>query len=205
MRDPSSRDSASDDAFCFVCDYWWILLPPILLIALGYFTRDYWLPLIGVTPTPTITPTPTVTLTPTPTITPSPTVAPTLTPTPAPTSTRTPTPTITPSGGLTDVRVGQKTITISVRDNWDPDGDRIDVFVNEVKVLDNRTLTNTAHSFPVTLNSGANVVKVIALNQGLGGANTVEVSISNVLSGRAVQISEGLLTGKSASFTILAP
>jgi hypothetical protein len=110
MSDHSYRDSTADDPICFICDYGWILLPAILLIALGYFSRDYWLPLIGVTPTPTFTPTPTITPTPTPTITPSPTVAPTFTPTPAPTPTRTLTPTIAPTqgGGLTDVRVGQQ-------------------------------------------------------------------------------------------------
>jgi hypothetical protein len=85
------------------------------------------------------------------------------------------------------------------------DGDRIDVFVNEIKVLDNYTITNRLYSFVVTLNSGANTVRVTALNQGSSGPNTVEVSISDVLGGRSVQVSQGLLTGQSASFSILAP
>lgn len=103
------------------------------------------------------------------------------------------------------MRVGQKTIMISVRDNGAVDGDRIDVFVNEIKVLNNHTLAGTAYSFPVSLNSGANVVKVTALNEGPSPPNTVEVAISDVLNGRSTQISQGLKTGQSASFTILAP
>ena len=103
------------------------------------------------------------------------------------------------------MRVGQKTITVSVRDNATVDGDRIDLFVNGNKVLDNYMLAGTAYSFVVSLNSGPNIVKVTALNLGLIVPNTVEVAISNVSSGRSVQISEGLDIGESASFTILAP
>lgn len=32
---------------CFVCDYWWAMLAVLLLSLLFYFTRAYWLPLIG--------------------------------------------------------------------------------------------------------------------------------------------------------------
>ena len=55
---------------CFLCDYGWMLLLALALLLTGYFTRGYWLPILGVTPTstpaPTITPTSaTVTVTPT--------------------------------------------------------------------------------------------------------------------------------------------
>jgi hypothetical protein len=31
----------------FLCDYWWVILIVIVLAITAYFTRDYWLPLIG--------------------------------------------------------------------------------------------------------------------------------------------------------------
>lgn len=42
---------------CFVCDYWWALLLALALLLTGWFTRGYWLPLLGVTPAPTPAPT----------------------------------------------------------------------------------------------------------------------------------------------------
>jgi len=47
---------------CFLCDHWWALLLAFALVLAAYFTRGYWLPLLGVTtptPTPTATPAPT--------------------------------------------------------------------------------------------------------------------------------------------------
>jgi len=32
---------------CIICDYWWVILI-ILVVGLGvYFTRDLWMPLLG--------------------------------------------------------------------------------------------------------------------------------------------------------------
>jgi hypothetical protein len=107
--------------------------------------------------------------------------------------------------GFSDVTVSQRDIQISVRDNAAIDGDRIDLFVNGVKVLSNYTLTSSPYPVAVTLNSGENTVKVTALNEGKDSPNTVEVRVSHVTSGAAVQVSQGLRTGESASFTIHAP
>jgi hypothetical protein len=57
----------------------------------------------------------------------------------------------------------------------------------------------------VKLNSGENTVTVVALNEGDSPPNTVEVTVSNVVQGDSVQVSQGLATGQSASFTIFAP
>ncbi len=113
---------------------------------------------------------------------------------------------ITPPGaGFGDVDVDRRDITISVRDNALIDGDRIDLFVNGIKVLNNYTLTSSSYGVRVTLNTGQNIVTVTALNEGTSSPNTVEVSISNVTRGNPVQVSGGLSTGQSASFSIYAP
>lgn len=36
-----------EGATCFLCDYWWIILILVVLGITTYFTRDYWLPLLG--------------------------------------------------------------------------------------------------------------------------------------------------------------
>jgi hypothetical protein len=110
-----------------------------------------------------------------------------------------------PGPGLGDVTVSQRDITISVRDHASIDGDRIDLFVNGAKVLSDYTLTSSSHSVAVTLNSGENSVMVTALNEGSSSPNTVEVSVSHVVSGNPVQVSTGLLTGQSEGFKIHAP
>lgn len=110
-----------------------------------------------------------------------------------------------PGGDLTDVTVSQREITISVRDNAAIDGDIIDLTVNGAKVLSNYTLTSSPHAVAVTLNSGRNTVVVTALNEGSRSPNTVEVRVSHVTVGNAVQVSRGLHTGESASFSIHAP
>jgi hypothetical protein len=37
----------SEGPVCFLCDYWWIFLIVLVLAITAYFTRDYWLPLLG--------------------------------------------------------------------------------------------------------------------------------------------------------------
>jgi len=59
-----------DTPVCWLCDYWWALLLALALLLTGWFTRSYWLPILGVmptsTPAPTITPSSaTATVTPT--------------------------------------------------------------------------------------------------------------------------------------------
>ena len=31
----------------FMCAYWWVLLLVVVLALTAFFTRDYWLPLLG--------------------------------------------------------------------------------------------------------------------------------------------------------------
>ena len=45
------RDSMNDEWWerpaCVVCDYGWILLVILVLATVAFFTRDYWMPLLG--------------------------------------------------------------------------------------------------------------------------------------------------------------
>jgi hypothetical protein len=107
--------------------------------------------------------------------------------------------------GFSDVTVNDNVIEISVRDNASVDGDRIDLFVNGNKVMGDVQLTSSPQTVRVKLNSGENTVQVTALNEGTHSPNTVEVRISNVTQGSAVQISAGLKTGQSSSFKVHAP
>ena len=107
--------------------------------------------------------------------------------------------------GFSDVTVNDNVIEISVRDNASVDGDRIDLFVNGKKVMGDVLLTSSPQTVRVKLNSGENTIQVTALNEGTHSPNTVEVSITNVTEGNAVQISSGLKTGQSTSFNVYAP
>ena len=107
--------------------------------------------------------------------------------------------------GFSDVTVDKNAIEISVRDNASVDGDRIDLFVNGNKVMGDVQLTSSPQTVRVKLNSGENTIQVTALNEGTHSPNTVEVRISNVTQGSAVQISAGLKTGESSSFKVHAP
>ena len=89
--------------------------------------------------------------------------------------------------GAGNVIVNSQQVTIRVWDNAAEDGDRIDLFLNGAKLLDNHTLTNAGRSLNVWLPRGHNTLKVLALNTGSSGPNTASVSISNVTSGSGTQ------------------
>jgi|GEM_PF-1038658 len=110
------------------------------------------------------------------------------------------------SGGLEDVRVSQRDIDLDLKDNGAVvDGDRIQVSLNGEIVLEDHTLTGEGTLLPLDLKRGANRVEILALNEGYDSPNTVEVAISHILEGPSVQVSDGLLTGAKAEFTIRAP
>lgn len=68
------NDEWWEPPICWLCDYWWALFLALVLALTGYFTRDFWLPRVGVTPPPPATATPSLTLEPALTPIPSPTL-----------------------------------------------------------------------------------------------------------------------------------
>jgi archaellum component FlaF (FlaF/FlaG flagellin family) len=107
--------------------------------------------------------------------------------------------------GLTDVTVNARHISITLTDDGSlVDGDRVDVFLNGAKVIDNHTLVGSAGTvFSLDLLSGSNELRVMALNEGTSSPNTAQLRLSDVTVGAAVQ-SWRLLAGESGSLLIYA-
>jgi hypothetical protein len=107
------------------------------------------------------------------------------------------------NSGLTDVTVNARHISITLIDDGSlVDGDRVDVFLNGVKVIDNHTLAGGAGTvFSLDLLSGSNELRVMALNEGTSSPNTAQLRLSDVTVGAAVQ-SWRLLAGESGSLVI---
>jgi hypothetical protein len=107
------------------------------------------------------------------------------------------------NNGLSDVTVGARRISITLTDDGSlVDGDRVDVYLNGVKVIDDHTLVGGAGTvFSLDLLSGSNELRVTALNEGTSSPNTARMDISDVTVGAAVQ-SWRLLTGESGSLVV---
>jgi hypothetical protein len=107
------------------------------------------------------------------------------------------------NSGLTDVTVNARHISITLTDDGSlVDGDRVDVFLNGAKVVNNHTLVGGVGTvFSLDLLSGFNQLRVAALNEGSSSPNTAQLRISDVTVGAAVQ-SWRLLAGESASLAI---
>jgi hypothetical protein len=107
------------------------------------------------------------------------------------------------NSGLSDVTVSSRHISITLIDDGSlVDGDRVDVFLNGVKVIDNHTLAGGAGTvFSLDLLPGSNELRVTALNEGTSSPNTAQLRLSDVTVGAAVQ-SWRLLEGESGSLVI---
>ncbi len=105
--------------------------------------------------------------------------------------------------GLSDVTVSARSISITLTDDGSlVDGDRVDVYLNGVKVIVDHTLVgNTGTVFTLSLLSGSNELRVAALNEGTSSPNTAQLAISDVTVGEALQ-SWRLLTGESGSLVV---
>ncbi len=115
-----------------------------------------------------------------------------------------PTASASSSQGLSDVTVGSRNVTVSFWDHGSEDGDRIDINLNGQPLRQNISLTKAKQSFNVTLQSGTNQFGVKALNEGSASPNTASVEISNVTSGRAVQV-YSIKNGQSTGMNLIAP
>lgn len=58
LKDRKMDESLWEAPVCWLCDYWWVVLSAIILVLAAYFTRSYWLPLIGMEDTPIVSATP---------------------------------------------------------------------------------------------------------------------------------------------------
>jgi hypothetical protein len=106
---------------------------------------------------------------------------------------------------LQPVSVGATQVTLTVRDPQFVDGDVINVDVNGVRVISGFALEGRQVSFPITLNSGQNNIAVNAQNEGVTAPMVAEISISDVSSGPAVQLTRGLKKGETETMVVTAP
>ncbi len=102
------------------------------------------------------------------------------------------------------VTVNSRNVSLSLRDPQYVDGDAVELRVNGQSfgnfVMDGRKIT-----LPLVLNSGQNTVEVIATNPGAVPPTLVELTLSNVTSGSAVQVSRALQPGQSDTLSVTAP
>ena len=110
------------------------------------------------------------------------------------------------SGGLSDVTVSQRIITITMTDNGQEiDGDTVDIILNGAPISAAHVLVGPpGTNLELILRAGSNFLEVVALNEGAVSPNTAELIISHVLEGESIQ-EWRLATGESGSLTITAP
>ncbi len=108
-------------------------------------------------------------------------------------------------GSLQNVEVNSNVINLTLRDPQFVDGDIINVDVNGMRVIDRYTTQGRHVSFPITLNSGSNTVAINVQNEGVTIPMVAEVTIKNVTTGPAVQLTKALRTGETETFTITVP
>ncbi|MEY8849050.1 hypothetical protein AB9K26_09550 [Psychroserpens sp. XS_ASV72] len=104
---------------------------------------------------------------------------------------------------LGDVRVRGQIANIRCRDHEYPDGDMVQVVVNDEVYIPQLLLTSNFKSFDVPLKEGINTVVFIALNQGESGPNTAEFEVYN---DEKVLVSSkrwNLLTGVKAKILVI--
>lgn len=104
---------------------------------------------------------------------------------------------------LGDVRINSEFANIRCRDHEYPDGDLIQVVVNDEVFIPRLVLTGNYKSFDIPLKEGINTVVFIALNQGESGPNTAEFLVYD---DNEVLVSSkrwNLLTGVKAKILVI--
>ena len=80
---------------------------------------------------------------------------------------------------LWSVRTNSASVNIICRDFQYPDGDRVTIYVNDIPVVYNITLTTSYQKFNIPLDVGLNKISFVALNQGSSGPNTAAFKVYN--------------------------
>lgn len=96
-----------------------------------------------------------------------------------------------------------KTVKVECRDYSYVDGDRIRIYVNEQVVSDNIGLKANYYVYYINLEKGYNRIDFQALNQGLSGPNTAELTLYDA-NGNLISSKEwNLETGQTATLGVL--
>ena len=104
---------------------------------------------------------------------------------------------------LGDFKTGEQNINVVFRDHEYPDGDRIQIKVNDKVVMGNILLEEQFKGVNIELEKGFNRIDFIALNQGESGPNTAELKVYTH-SGKLVGSNRwNLATGVKATYIVV--
>jgi len=103
---------------------------------------------------------------------------------------------------LGEISTEGELINIVLRDHEYPDGDIIEVLVNDNIVLPAILLSEKAVGFKLDLKAGFNVIDFVALNQGSSGPNTAEVRVYDDIGNLVGNNRWNLATGVKATYIV---
>ena len=103
---------------------------------------------------------------------------------------------------LGEISTEGELINIVVRDHEYPDGDIIEVIVNDKIVLPAILLSEKAVGFKLDLKVGFNIIDFVALNQGSSGPNTAEVRVYDDMGNLVGNNRWNLATGVKATYIV---
>lgn len=104
---------------------------------------------------------------------------------------------------LGEYRVDTKFVNIVCRDHEYPDGDKVQVIVNDIIVYHSITLTSSYKRLEINLAEGRNNIDIVALNQGDSGPNTAEFVVYDDKGDLISSKEWNLLTGVKAKITFI--
>jgi hypothetical protein len=102
------------------------------------------------------------------------------------------------------VTVNNRSVTLSLRDPQYVDGDTVELRVNG-QSFGNFVMDGRAISFPLVLVAGQNTIEIVCTNAGAVPPAIMELTLNNVSSGPATQVSRALQQGQSDTVIVTAP
>ena len=104
---------------------------------------------------------------------------------------------------LGDFKSNTKRVRVVFRDHQHPDGDRVQIRLNDQVFYPNILLLESYKKLDIDLNVGFNKIDFVALNQGESGPNTAEVRVYDE-QGRLMMANRwNLATGTKATFIVV--
>jgi hypothetical protein len=104
---------------------------------------------------------------------------------------------------LGDFKTKSTFIKILCRDYGEVDGDRIDIYINDLLIQSNIVLEGGFKEFELTLKSGFNKIDFEAINQGTSGPNTAEFRVYDDKGGIVSANQWNLATGFKATVIVV--
>ena len=104
---------------------------------------------------------------------------------------------------LGDFKSNAKSVRVVFRDHQHPDGDRVQVRLNDEIFYPNILLLESYKNLDVDLKTGFNKIDFVALNQGESGPNTAEVRVYDDQGNLMMANRWNLATGTKATFIVV--